>query len=332
MDTHVISPSAEQVRPTARQKPQNNTPATLDRPSFLLCPPFSHDSGMANNVWMREMSEDERAIDHARAMTQFLDLYNFLASEALVYLLPAPPHCGLQDQVFVANLAFIPEFSQPGHRGDPDSVVVANFTSEPRKGETSHGVRFFEALGMKPVVPPFRFEGEAEIKHLHDNVYVGGYGERSDRRVYDWMAEQFGVKVIPVEERQEHFYHLDCALFPLSREETLVCTAAFSPEEIKALEKVTDIIDVSEDDAYHGICNSLRLGSLVLNSSHLPELKVGHEHYQPELEKNRRLEDICAVRGMEPVFFNLSEYFKSGALLSCMVMHLNRRSYDIRII
>jgi hypothetical protein len=26
---------------------------------------------------------------------------------------------------------------------------------------------------------------------------------------------------------------------------------------------------------------------------------------------------------MEPVIFNLSEYMKSGAMLSCMMMHLN---------
>ena len=36
------------------------------------------------------------------------------------------------------------------------------------------------------------------------------------------------------------------------------------------------------------------------------------------------LEKICSNEGMEPIIFNLSEYMKSGAMLSCMVMHLNR--------
>ena len=36
------------------------------------------------------------------------------------------------------------------------------------------------------------------------------------------------------------------------------------------------------------------------------------------------LEKICSDEGMEPVIFNLSEYMKSGAMLSCMIMHLNR--------
>ena len=35
------------------------------------------------------------------------------------------------------------------------------------------------------------------------------------------------------------------------------------------------------------------------------------------------LEKICFNEGLEPVFFNLSEYMKSGAMLSCMMMHLN---------
>ncbi len=32
--------------------------------------------------------------------------------------------------------------------------------------------------------------------------------------------------------------------------------------------------------------------------------------------------------GMEPVLFNLSEYMKSGAMLSCMMMHLNRVDHN----
>ena len=40
--------------------------------------------------------------------------------------------------------------------------------------------------------------------------------------------------------------------------------------------------------------------------------------------KIKSLEKICSNEGMEPIIFNLSEYMKSGAMLSCMVMHLNR--------
>lgn len=299
----------------------------LDRPAFLMCAPFTHSAAVPNNIWMREYPPGEGVVDPRRSMTQFTDLYGFLASEALVYLLPGPLRGTLQDLVFTANLAFIPADDELA-----ETAIVANFTSAPRRGEAPFGERFFESLGYRTMAAPYRFEGEAEIKHLHGNVYAGGYGERTDRRIYDWMTETFGLKIIPLEERYEHLYHLDCSVFPLSREETIVCTSLFRPEEIRSLEKATNIIDVTEDQAFQGICNSVRLNNLVLNASNLPELAVGHAYYAPERDKNRRLEDICAARGMEPVFFNLSEYLKSGALLSCMVMHLNRRSYDVQLV
>ena len=299
----------------------------LDRPSYLLCPPFSHSVAVPNNVWMREYAPEDLMIDRRKSQSQFLELYHYLASEALVYLLPASPETGLQDQVFTANLAFIPE-----HLKDRRVAIIANFTSEPRQGETAYGVTVFEALGFETLVAPYRFEGEAEIKHLHGNTYVGGYGERTDRRVYGWMREQFDMNIIEVEERVPHFYHLDCSIFPLSREETMICTSIFTAEELKALEKVTGLVDVIEDHTYNGICNSLRLHNVILNASYITELKSGTEDYDLELAKNRRLEDVCAARGLEPAYFNLSEYFKSGALLSCLVMHLNRRSFDVRLI
>ena len=50
----------------------------------------------------------------------------------------------------------------------------------------------------------------------------------------------------------------------------------------------------------------------------------GLNYLEVEKHKITSLEKICSNEGMEPVIFNLSEYMKSGAMLSCMVMHLNR--------
>ena len=72
-------------RPAPAERPR--TPTELARPSFLLNFPFSFSTEVANNAWMRDMPESERAPDLRRAMTQFLELYRVLASEALVYLL-----------------------------------------------------------------------------------------------------------------------------------------------------------------------------------------------------------------------------------------------------
>ena len=145
------------------------------------------------------------------------------------------------------------------------------------------------------------------------------------------MGENFNMQVVKLRLTDPYLYHLDCLVFPINRENTLVCTNLLEPVEVAALEKVTNIIDVSVDHAYSGICNSVRLPKVVLNSSHLHELKKGSEDYQREVQKNCKLEDVAADLALEVSYFNLSEFHKSGALLSCMVMHLNRRAYQIAL-
>ena len=256
-------------------------------------------------------------------MRQFLELYQFISSRALVHLLPTPRDCTLQDLVFTANLGIVLE-----HLEDKTHVVLANFTSPPRIGETEVGRDFFKAMGYDVHVPPHKFEGEAELKHLKGNVYIGGYGERSRKQAYEWMEEKFGMEVIKLHQKDPYLYHLDCTVFPLTREKTLVCTEMYSPSEIAQLEKHTEIIPVTRNHCMAGICNSVRVSNTILNHSNVHELKRGSEKYTLEVVKNRELVDIAGENGFEIGLFNLSEFLKGGAVLSCMVMHMNRTSYN----
>lgn len=299
-------------------------PTTLDKPAYLMNLPFSMAADVANNVWMEEMEDQERRVDVPRAVNQFLQLYHFMAGTAVIYILPTPSLTGLQDLVFTANLGIVLE-----HLADQNIVVISNFTTDVRKPESKVGEQFFDLMGYEVVNSPHHFEGEAELKHLYSNHYVGGFGTRSERKVYSWMTEKFDMNIIPLRETDPYLYHLDCTVFPLTRQDTLLCTSMFDPEEVKAVEAVTNIIDITVDDALSGICNSVRFGNTIMNASHIHEMKMSDETYQSELHKNQTLESIAMKYGFEVSFFNLSEYFKSGALLSCMVMHLNRQSYRI---
>ncbi len=301
-------------------------PTSLESPAYLMNVPFSLNALTPNNVWMEELKSEERHVDVRKAINQFLQLYHFMAAESVVYLLPTPRLQGLQDLVYTANLGAVVD-----HLDDHNTVILSNFSSRVRIPETQVGKAFFEEMGYNTVVSPYHFEGEAELKHLYANVYLGGYGTRSDKRSYEWMEETFGMKVIPLKETDPYLYHLDCTVFPLTREETMVCTAMYTPEEIKQIEGVTNIIDISADDAFSGVCNSVRMGNIILNASNIHEMKRSDPYYESERQKNRLLEDIGADNGFEVAFFNLSEFLKSGALLSCMVMHLNRRSYDLAL-
>src|SRR6266540_524935 len=301
-------------------------PTQLGRPAFLMNFPFSYATGFANNPWMVDMKGGKRQPDFVRAAVQFLAVYQNVAAEGLVYLVPTPRGADLQDLLYTANLGIVLE-----HLPDKNTVVISNFMSAPRCGETPVGVKFFQDMGYEVHVAPSKFEGEAELKHLYDNVYVGGYGIRSERETYDWMEEKFDMRIIKVRESEPYLYHLDCSIFPITKENTLVGTELFTKRELAELEKFTNIIPVTVDECFSGICNCVRLPNQVMNSSHIHDLKVGTEDYRLELQKNRKLEDIAANLALEISYFNLSEFHKSGALLSCMVMHLNRACYNIAL-
>jgi len=289
--------------------------------------PFSYATKVANNVWMEEIDADKRDPDINQALIQFLNLYGFIASEAVVYLLPTPQGEELQDLTFTANIGVTLE-----HVTDRNTVVLSNFTSEPRRGETEVGRRFFKSMGYDVHVPQTKFEGEADLKYLHDNVYVGGCGIRSQAETYDWMREKFGMVVIKMAMTDPYLYHLDCTVFPVTSDHALVCTEMYDRSELSELENYMDIIDVPSNAAFSGVCNSTRLNNTILNASHIQHLKAGTEEYNDEASKNRLLEDIAAKLAFEVTYFNLSEYHKGGALLSCMIMHLNHHSYSFRLL
>ncbi len=62
-------------------------------------------------------------------------------------------------------------------------------------------------------------------------MYVGGHGIRSELATYEWMEEKFGMEIVPLLMTEKYLYHLDCTIFPLTRQHTLVCTELYEPEE-----------------------------------------------------------------------------------------------------
>jgi len=293
------------------------TPSQLPVQSYVMNFPFTLSTEDPNNIWMQELTDEELAINKPKAYKQFMDLYNFVAGGALVNLLPSEGN--FQDQVYVANLGlYLPHIKNENH------IILSNFTSDPRKGEELVGEKYFNQMGYKTAISPYKWEGEADLKYLYDNVYIGGYGIRSNIKTYEWMEEKYGMDIIKLAMVDEYLYHLDCSIFALNQDQTLICTELYDEDEIKMLEKHTEIIDVDVEDALGGLTNSVRMGNMILCASNISEMKKSHEYYAGEKHKLETLEKICGDAGMEPVIFNLSEYMKSGAMLSCMMMHLNR--------
>jgi N-dimethylarginine dimethylaminohydrolase len=197
--------------------------------------------------------------------------------------------------------------------------VLSKFKAEARPGEELELKKLVEELGYETYQCPYYFEGEAELKWLNENVYVGGYGIRTSKRAHAWLEEQFGCKIIPVE-TDEWLYHLDCLVFPISNDYCIICEDI--PQDTKdQIKKYTNVIEVPYDNCLEGITNSFRLNSYVLNAD-VSKSVTGMQALKQIKSEQQKLTEICADLGLTPVFIDLSEFLKSGALLSCMILHL----------
>jgi N-dimethylarginine dimethylaminohydrolase len=251
-----------------------------------------------------------KAYDYDVAFEQFQTLYSWLSRESIVYLLPSKGN--FQDQVFVANLGcYLP------HITDKETILLSNFKSPPRIGEEIVGLDFFESMGYNVIRPSSKFEGEADLKYMRDNLYIGGYGIRTDIRTHYWLAEKTGADVISVEMTDEELYHFDCMFFPLTDKKALAVTSAMKREDVRKLEKVVELVAIPPQFMYNSWTNSLKFGNKILYSP------TSHENIEDFLK-------FVPSIGYEPVLIRLNEFEKSGAGLSCMVLHLNHngRMYE----
>ena len=230
----------------------------LSFPVLLMNLPLSLSAQIPNNASMRDRSASEREISLDRALAQFLPLYQHVARNAVVYLLPSAP--GLQDQPYVSNLgAVLP------HCRD-DTVIISRFRTAPRVGEERIGADFFKLMNFAVERPPemfdgkpVYFEGEADLKHVHSNFYVGGHGLRTSRNALKWAAERFEMEIVPFRTTHPYLYHLDCCIFRVAKHAVLLCTSVADRSVVRAIEQHCEVIDVSLEHARAGITNCLLL-------------------------------------------------------------------------
>ena len=64
-----------------------------------------------------------------------------------------------------------------------DTVIISRFRSTPRIGEERIGAEFFKLMNFTMEHPPetfegepLYFEGEADLKHIRGNLYIGAHG------------------------------------------------------------------------------------------------------------------------------------------------------------
>lgn len=285
------------------------TPSQLEWPCFLMNYPFTVDNRSSNNTWMKR---NKKKYNYNRAFNQFMDLYHYVSARSLVYILPSEGN--FQDQPYVANLGcYLP------HIKKENIILLSNFKSPPRIGEDVVGAKFFLSMGYKVFQPPYTWEGEADLKYIRDNLFIGGYNIRTNIKSHDWMREYFDMDIISVKMTDDKLYHWDCSFCPLSEDKALVATKVISRKDIKAIEKVVDIIEIPKQYIYSGWTNAILLNGAIL-------------HAPPSDDDSKEaFKQFISHLGYEPVIIHLEEYEKSGADLSCMLMHLNYHNRNNKV-
>lgn len=313
----------------AQQSPSIEVPASklrdLQFPILLMNVPLYLSAEVPNNAYMQNLDPAQRKVCRSTAISQFMLLYEHVSKRALVYVLPSTP--GFQDQPYVSNLgAALPHC-------ETDTIILSRFRSTPRIGEEEMGAAFFKLMNCRVVQPPkvFRgkpvfFEGEADLKHIHGNCYIGAYGLRTSRAALDWASQEFDMEIIPFHVKDPYLYHLDCSLLRISEHAIMLCTEGVDETCLESIERRCEVFDVSLEHARAGITNCVRLPGEILCDSPIAHLTKQSPNYSVEKSKIEYLEKLCLRAGLELRIFCMSEFYKSGALLSCLIMHINQLS------
>jgi N-dimethylarginine dimethylaminohydrolase len=262
---------------------------------LLLCPPDHYGIEYEINPWMSRARGAEVGV----AREQWKGLEKTLAGlDCEIFLVPPQPR--LPDMVFTANAGLA-----VGKR-----FIPSNFRHEERAGEAPLFAKWMEEHGYEVTWLPkeLYFEGEGDALFGGDVLFCG-YKFRSDVKSHNAVAEMLGCLSVSVELVDARFYHLDTCFCPLPDGGAFWFSKAFDEYGQRAIrEHVTDLIDVSEDEAAHFSCNAVVLGKQIV----LPE-------GAPNLVKTLR------ERGYECHALPMTEFLKAGGACKCLTMFLPQK-------
>ena len=275
----------------------NSLESISERNRIIMCAPKYFDVIDVKNA---HMQGNVGKVNQSKANEQW-SLMKTEVQKKGFEVLEIDPTPELEDMVFTANPAFAGEdvSSRP-------VALLSNMKHESRKKEVPAFHRWFEEQNYRVVQLKTDgvFEGNGDgIWHWTRKLIWGGYGFRTDLKVYEEISDIFGAPVVAVKLINPNFYHLDTCLCPMSEEVALYCKDAFDENGLELLHELfPKLIDVPFDEAKEGFaCNSLVLGNTVFIN-----------------QGNQKTIDQIRVHGFDVVELDTSEFLKSGGSVCCM--------------
>jgi N-dimethylarginine dimethylaminohydrolase len=277
------------------------------QPQLLMCAPAHFAINYSINPWMEPAKWAAAA--HAVAERQWAGLHDTLRSSGAAIDTVAP-QAGLPDLVFTANAAVVLD----------GTALLARFRHPERQGEEPVFAAAFEKLRERGLIDrvvalPDGVVMEGAGDCLFDearNLFWMGFGQRSERRAVDAVAQAFGLPVVPLELVDPRFYHLDTAFCPLPTGDVIYHAGAFSDEgrmEIARRVAENKRIVLSEEEAAQFSANAVCVGRTIVMSRCTDALR-------------KRLER----RGYHVAATPLDTFLQSGGSAACLTLRLDRRS------
>jgi N-dimethylarginine dimethylaminohydrolase len=258
-----------------------------------MCPPVFYGIEYEINPWM----STARQADHKLAREQWTKLYDLLVA-AGANISEVEPVERLPDMVFTANAALVYQ----------RRAVVSHFRHSQRQGEEAYFRTWLVNHGFEAMETPAgcSFEGAGDALFCGDTMYAG-YRLRSDARGHQKIAEQLGVRVLPLELVDPYYYHLDTCFCPLAPDAAIYYPPAFDDYGRRVLAaNIPTLIEAADDEARSFACNAVVVGKTVVTN-----------------EGCSRLHARLEAAGFTPTATPLGEFVKAGGSAKCLTLRLD---------
>ncbi len=230
-------------------KPQN----------VLMVDPCYFDVTYAINDHMTNEAGTLNKIDKNKATEQWENLkeiYKKLDFNVVV----CPAQRDLPDMVFCANQCF-PFYTKNYEK----HAILSNMHHPQRNLEVGFIHDFlvsqnYQTHRIASRTEKYFFESMGDMLWLNDHRFLlGGYGFRTEKRIYDKISEYLDVPIALFELKNPKFYHLDTCLSVLNSTTAMYCEEAFTAQGLLLLKSIfSNLIKISEQgsDSPYFACNA----------------------------------------------------------------------------
>jgi len=263
--------------------------ATLFRNAVAMCSPNFYKVAYKINPWMGGTVDSQLAQKQWNALKSAIE-------KCGVTVHTMESDASVPDLVFCCNSGLV-------YR---DKVYLAHFRHPERQMERKFNEIWYKKHNFEIYGDTkYYFEAGGDCTFTNKDTLFAGYGFRTQKEVYDKIQELGDFKIVRCELINDRYYHLDTCFCYLGSNLGLWYPQAFSEDSRRRMKNEIELIDVTDRDAEHFVCNSIAFGKTVI-------VPKGCDDIKPVLEK----------RGYEIIYVDLSEFLKGGGACQCLILKM----------